>query len=239
MFASWNRPRVTMTGTPRTPTQRRAVRTREALVRAGCREFSQHGHAGTTAKSIAARARVATGSFYQYFPNKDALLRELARQRLARVGERAFIMLEVASAEAAPTGLLQDIRDRMRAVVELVMEHHREDPGLHAVLSERRHTDPELDAITSASERALVERIAALLERWGHDGDRLAVAYVLFATIEGSVHAHVLGNAIVSDERFVQALVDALIRVALPPRFVLPAAAGHAPLHPDAPGSTP
>ena len=68
---------------------------------------------------------------------------------------------------------------------------------------------------------------------------QILFALWLFATIEGSVHAHVLGNAIVSDERFVQALVDALIRVALPPRFVLPAAAGHAPLHPDAPGSTP
>jgi AcrR family transcriptional regulator len=214
----------------RPPTQRRAVLTREALVEAGCREFSERGYAGTTAKSIAQRAEVATGSFYQYFPNKDALLRELARVRLARVAERAFALL--GAGEAPPpdiTRLLEDVRQRMRAVVELVMDYHREDPGLHAVLSERRHADPDLDGITGAAERTLVERIATLLERWGHDGDRLAVAYVLFGSIEGSVHAHVLGQALVSDDRFIRALVEALIRIALPSSLVLPAATGMTP----------
>jgi AcrR family transcriptional regulator len=212
---------ATMQG--RVPTQRRAQRTREALLRAGCREFSARGYARATAKTIAHRARVATGSFYQYFPNKDALLRELARQRLAQVADRAFVLLETAEhPRLQGQRLLDEVGERMRAVVALVMDYHREDPGLHAVLTERRHADPELDAITSAAEHALVERIASLLERWGHDGDRLAASHVLFGTIEGSVHAHVLGHAVVSDERFVEALVDALIRVALPHSVVVP-----------------
>jgi AcrR family transcriptional regulator len=218
--------KVTATAGARVPTQRRARRTREALVLAGCREFSEHGHAGTTAKSIAQRAGVATGSFYQYFPNKDVLLRELARQRLALVAQRAFVLLEGAEHDPADASrLLDDIRARMRSVVELVIEYHSEDPGLHAVLSERRHADPQLDTLTSAAEHALVERIADLLERWGHDGDRLAVAYVLFGSIEGSIHAHVLGHSLVDDERFVKALVDALIRIALPPSLVAPSTA--------------
>jgi len=96
------------------------------------------------------------------------------------------------------------------------MNAHRDDPGLHAVLTERRHADRELDAITGAGERHMVERIAALLERWGATGDMLAKAFVLFGMIEGSVHAHVLGQSVVSGPRFVGALVDALLQVALP-----------------------
>ncbi|MBC8073267.1 MAG: helix-turn-helix transcriptional regulator, partial [Deltaproteobacteria bacterium] len=67
---------VTSESRVRVPSQDRALRTREALLRAGDREFSARGYAATTAKGIAERADVATGSFYQYFVSKDALLRE-------------------------------------------------------------------------------------------------------------------------------------------------------------------
>jgi len=98
-----------------------------------------------------------------------------------------------------------------------VVEQHRHDPGLHAVLTERRHLDVALDAITSAFERGLVERGEALLQSWGHPGDCLATSFVLFTLVEGAVHTQVLGEAIVSDERMFDALLDALVRIALPP----------------------
>ena len=100
----------------------------------------------------------------------------------------------------------------------LVMDYHREDPGLHAVLTERRHADEQLETLTASAEATLVGRIAALLAHWAHPGDREANAFVLFGMLEGSIHAHVLGNALVSDERFIETLVAALIRVALPPQ---------------------
>ena len=101
-------------------------------------------------------------------------------------------------------------------MVTLVMDVHRADPRLHAVLTERRHCDPELDALTSAAERALVDRIARLLARWEHPGDVEATAFILFGLVEGSVHAHVLGTPVVDDRRFVDTLVDTLIRIANP-----------------------
>ncbi len=199
----------------RVPSQDRAVRTRAALLAAAAREFSQRGYAATTAKTIAERAEVATGSFYQYFVSKDALLRELAQQRQTTLTERTLTLLE-----AAPSGDARSLpalaRARMGEVVQLVIDAHRDDPGLHAVLTERRHADPELDALTRAGERTLIDRTARLLQRWGTTGDRRAIAFVLFGMLEGSVHAHVLGEPAVDDTRFVAALVDALLRVALP-----------------------
>jgi AcrR family transcriptional regulator len=199
----------------RVPTQERALRTRAALVRAGEREFSEHGHAATTTRSIAQRAGVATGSFYQYFPDKDALLREIAARRLGRVHELALGGLERAPRRPSKADVHAQARELMGLMVEAVMAYHRDDPRLHAVLTERRHTDGELDALTTAAERALVGRIARLIERWGHSGDRTATAFVLFNMVEGAVHAHVLGARMVSDERFVEALATALVRVAL------------------------
>src|SRR5687768_14701082 len=94
----------------RVPSQDRAVRTRAALVEAAVREFSKHGYAATTAKSIAARAQTATGSFYQYFTSKDQLLLEIAASRQAAVTDRALELLEQAPATAG------DALARLRAV---------------------------------------------------------------------------------------------------------------------------
>jgi AcrR family transcriptional regulator len=202
----------------RVPSQRRAHRTRAALLAAAEREFSRRGYAATTAKTIAARARAATGSFYQYFTSKDEALREIAALRQRELIGRTLAELEQAAAASAPRREVQvaEVRRRMRAVVDAVMAYHAADPGLHAVLTERRHADPELDALTAAGERALLDRIAALLERWAHPGDRLATAFVLFGAVEGAVHAHVLGRPAVDDGRFVDALVDGLLAIALP-----------------------
>ena len=138
----------------RTPLQPRAVRTRQKLVAAAAREFSQGGYAGATARSIATRAGVATGSFYQYFKDKDALLRELAAERLQQIADRTMAVMDRDAAAA---------RARVREMVGIVVDYHREDPGLHAVVTERRHLDPELDRLITSAETALVRRIAALL----------------------------------------------------------------------------
>ncbi len=198
----------------REPKQQRARRTRDALLAAAQRELSAKGYAGATAKSIALAAGAATGSFYQYFADKDAVLRALAEERFARIADLALHVLEVEG--PVPSDPRAEARARMRQVVDAVIAYHRDDPGLHAVLSERRHHDASLDAMTTRAERALLTRMVRLLERWRHDGDLEATAFVLFQLVEGSIHAHCLGHPLVDDERFCHALVDALVRVALP-----------------------
>lgn len=197
----------------RVPSQARAIRTREALLAAGRREFATRGWSATTAKTIAERAKVATGSFYQYFADKDAVLRELASERLAEVGMRTVGLLE---APVDAGSRVQQARARLEQVVDVVLALHRDDPGLHAVFTERRHADAAFDAIWSAGEQALLDRVVALLARWDHPGDRDAVAFVLLGMIEGAIHAHVLGAPRVDDDRLRAALVDALVKIALP-----------------------
>jgi AcrR family transcriptional regulator len=197
---------VAVTAT-RVPVQARAQRTRDALLIAAERELETHGYAQTTARSIAERAGVATGSLYQYFPDKDAVLRTLAAQRMAGLAS-AITALESEPRKG------RGGRAAILAMIDLVIDYHRESPGLHAVLTERRHADPELDRLTAASEQRLVAHVERLLAKSGRARDRAATAFVLFGLIEGSVHAHVLGAPRVSDARFRAALCEAVIAVA-------------------------
>ena len=202
------------------PLQSRSHKTRAALIRAAGKEFSQHGYAEATAKSIASAAKVGTGTFYHYFPDKDAALREICRARVA------YLLDESAAIESAPfcepslAEFVRDGRARLTRLVALYVDHHRADRGLHRVLTERRLCDPELDAIMMASEKEAVRRFAAVLARWGHDGDVETTAFMLFALLEGAVHGHVLGAPVVSDDRFVRGLVEGMLRIALPSHFV-------------------
>jgi AcrR family transcriptional regulator len=195
--------------TLRVPVQARARRTRAALLQAAERELSEHGHAATTAQSIARRAGVATGSFYQYFTDKDAVLRDLAAERLHALERR---LLGLAPAGSDPSSAQP--RPAVLRIVDTVLEYHREDRGLHTVLTERRHADVELDRLTHASERRLVQHLVRTLRGLGLRGDLEARAFVLYGLIEGCVHAHVLTTPMLSDARFRQALCSAVLAVA-------------------------
>src|SRR5262245_34075000 len=89
----------------RIPTQARAKRSRASLVTAAEREFEDRGYASTTARTIAERAGVAVGTFYQYFRDKDGVLHEIARCRAERMLAKTVAEFEAYSA-ASPQAKL-------------------------------------------------------------------------------------------------------------------------------------
>lgn len=202
----------------RVPTQTRAHRTRASLVSAAAEEFAAKGYARATAKSIATRAGVAVGSFYQYFPNKDAVLQELASQRARALSEDTLrrIQMPDGGVPTDPTELDAMVRGAMFEIVDELIAYHREHRDLHAVLTERRHADPRLDRITTRAEHSLIKAMAEMIQRWGRVPDPEASAFVAYGAVEGAVHAHVLATPMVEDERFCIALVTALTAIAIP-----------------------
>jgi len=61
-------------------TRRRAPEERpQQIIDAAFHEFGERGLAGTRLDDIAKRAQVAKGTIYLYFPNKEALFREMVR----------------------------------------------------------------------------------------------------------------------------------------------------------------
>jgi AcrR family transcriptional regulator len=61
------------------PKQGRAIATVEAVVEAATYILKRHGPVGFTANKVVEKAGVNIASFYQYFPNKEALLFHIAR----------------------------------------------------------------------------------------------------------------------------------------------------------------
>ncbi len=86
----------------RVPQQSRGQRRIAAILDAAEQLFAEIGYDATTTNAIAARAHTAIGSLYQFFPNKEAILRALVE----RFRDRLRTGLDAALADVAAHGEL-------------------------------------------------------------------------------------------------------------------------------------
>lgn len=82
-----------------------------AILDAAEQVFAEVGYEAATTNAVAARAHTAIGTLYQYFPNKEAILRALAARFLDRL--RAVLDLALADAAALADAPLESLVDRV------------------------------------------------------------------------------------------------------------------------------
>ncbi|MBF6324289.1 TetR/AcrR family transcriptional regulator [Nocardia cyriacigeorgica] len=164
------------------PRQRRSRETVDTLLEAAAQMFTREGLAATTNR-IAERAGLSVGTLYQYFPNKHALLRALAERHLVQARAR----LDVVFAELRCTR--PGFEETLRAILNAVVELHRDRPALHALLHRVAPRSAEEAAALQAFEDHLAAEVAFHLERCGRGGaDPQYLAHTLLHAIDAHVH---------------------------------------------------
>ncbi len=154
----------------------------DTLLEAAAQMFGREGLA-TTTNRIAERAGVSIGSLYQYFPNKHALLHALAERHVAE----GMTRLDAVFAELRATEPGFD--ETMRAILEVVVDLHRDRPALHAVLHRVAPRSSREMAALRAFEDRLAEEIAGHLVRCGRGGDDpVYLARTLVHAVDVQVH---------------------------------------------------
>ncbi len=136
-----------------------ASETRAKLLAAARRAFAELGYAKARVEDVVTRAGVGHGTFYAYFPNKQAALAALVREHAGTLEELAsqpWRAGDVRSSLTEVLGGLADLYDRDADMLVLWTEAAAQDPELAAVLDEVR--------------RQFVERIARNIERAAKQG---------------------------------------------------------------------
>jgi AcrR family transcriptional regulator len=182
------------------PKQERAALTRQVILTAAAQVFAEHGYRSGTTNRIAERAGVSIGSLYQYFPNKDAILRALMDEHVAAGSRR----LDAALGDAPG-----DIAGLIRVVVQATIDNHRDDPRLHRVLFEEAPRAPEFLERLHTLEAELVALTARMLAAHPEVSvpDAEMSARIVVATIESGVHRLLTGP----DAMAPRALEDELV----------------------------
>jgi len=176
------------------PTQERALKKRVALLKAATHEFGVAGFEAATAKSIATKAGVATGTFYQYFENKNDILCVVAENRFTDLHHQVSI-LEGNSQDVNDTEITrsEQAKELFNRVLHFLYNFHIQDGLLHQVLEQRRGVDEKLDEIITRGEELMRSHVVQFLEDYELD-DSMVVADSLFAMGEGLVHRMVFGS---------------------------------------------
>lgn len=176
------------------PTQQRAIKKRIALLKAAIDEFSNAGFEVATAKSIAAKAGVATGTFYQYFENKNDILRVIAENRFTELHQHVSILESFEGTVGSDTKAPAKISALFERILKFLYQYHLEDALLHQVLDQRRGLDPKLDSIMSRGEDLMLSLVVNFVDGFNLRNSE-AIAESLFAMGEGLVHRMVFVKA--------------------------------------------
>ena len=161
---------------------RRLAERREAIVAAAHALAAEGGMAAVQIAPVAARAGIAAGTVYRYFPSKT----ELVAAVIAAVSERELAAMR-AAADAAP-GPLSALAAAVTTFAARALHQRR---LAWAVIAEP--VDPEIDALRLAYREALVaelERRLVAAVRAGHVPEqdaRVAAPALLGALIEGLI----------------------------------------------------
>jgi AcrR family transcriptional regulator len=169
--------------------ERRKLEVRTRIIEAALALFDQHGFDDAKVAEICERADVATKTFFNHFPTKQHLLREIAEQQLGTL----FADIEAVRAQAGPTRekllrFFQRIADNIDAagpmrrdlVTEIISAAHTGGAGseqsrrLHAafaaVVRDGRRVGDVLDAHpVEAQAELILGSFYALMLSWSHD----------------------------------------------------------------------
>jgi AcrR family transcriptional regulator len=189
-------PMATRKSAPRTaprkrPRQERSQATVDAILEAAAREFIDVGYAAATTNRIAKNAGISVGSLYQYFPSKDAIAVELARQ--FRASRMAFVSEQLAAIGEQPLEVV------IRTLFESLLRAEGIRPELYRVLIEQVWRTSARRELRGYEERLEALCVAALrnvkpppdvedLELAAFMLVRLVLALVHSATVDGPRH---------------------------------------------------
>jgi AcrR family transcriptional regulator len=158
---------------------------REAILRAARDVFGELGFGAASVRDIVRATDLATGTFYNYFPDKEAVFRALVDDFAEEARRR------VHAARSAATSVGSFVEDAYRAYFEYVVE----DPGMVVVM--RRNMGTVRTMFDDTQLPASTDELAADLRR--------AVAAGLIAPLDVDYAAHAMvAVAIELGERLIE-----------------------------------
>ncbi|MCX7997095.1 MAG: TetR/AcrR family transcriptional regulator [Patescibacteria group bacterium] len=108
------------------PTQRRSRSRVASILRSSEKIFSRVGYEAATTNAIADNAKIPIGSLYQYFRNKQAILRALAEQYIAEYRDLFIRSIEANNAA-------KDHKTIMDYIIDVTIEYYQEHPAFMVV----------------------------------------------------------------------------------------------------------
>ncbi|MEU5877045.1 TetR/AcrR family transcriptional regulator [Spirillospora sp. NPDC047279] len=168
------------------PLTERGARTRERLIVSGREVFEERGFLDTRVTHITRHAGVAYGSFYTYFPSKEALFLEIADRLFEDMTRHATVPSPGAGAPSPAA--------RIRAANRAYYEAYLRNAKMMAIIEQVATFNEEFQEMRRKHRALSVGRSAKAIERWQRAGlvaaglDPETTARALAAMVDHSLY---------------------------------------------------
>lgn len=201
----------------RSPVQKRGIETRDRIIEAGMALFAEKGYHKTNALEIAARAGMATGTFYSYFNNKKEVLVEVI-SRFYRQTAREVLSVYTVEIHDDPALDYAEGRKLVHSMIQTLYSAHTLDPEVHREILAMTLIDPEIARINTEEEKKVIAYMVALLGNYRafiRVSDLEAAAFLLYRTGEEIVHRIRIVGSEIDGKRLLAELEEMMCRYLL------------------------
>ncbi len=201
----------------RTPTQQRGIETKKKIIEAAEALFAEKGYHKTNAMEIAARAGVATGSFYGYFNNKKEVLIEMIRTFYAAATEKVINSYHVQERDNV-TDNYREGKKLVRHMITALYAAHTINPSLHREFIAMVMLDREIEAISREEDQKIITAMTSIFNAYQEHirvADTEAAAILLHRVSEAMIHSIRIMGTDIDSSRLLTELEDMVSRYIL------------------------
>jgi AcrR family transcriptional regulator len=185
------------------PKQKRGWRTRQRLVRAATRLFSEKGYDSTTTNQISKRAGVSVGIFYKYFRDKREIFLEIYRNYSTQIERTAVAELDPKKWRR------ENIREIIRSHLRIVYESHKADPGLLHAFGQIAWKDAEFQSVRNEIRLFVRKTLENLLRERSSEicvSNIPVAAFVIDEAVEACIHQNIFFDASFDQDELLEEL---------------------------------
>ncbi len=199
----------------RVPKQKRGIMTRERILEAAEKLFSEKGYHSTNSKEIVSLAGVSIGSFYSYFKDKKTVFFSVLKRYNQRVLERVTI---------PPNGKAyqwKSARKLLDYLLKNALAAHDFSPQFHREAMAMRYSDLEVEAFYNKEEEQMIQYMEALFGMFKNEirvKDTRAAALVIHMAMEEVVHSIKIFGAKIPEKRLLTELGEMISRYLFIPK---------------------
>jgi AcrR family transcriptional regulator len=173
----------------KTPSQKRANVTVDNILEATAQILEQGNDGLLTTNHIAERAGYSVGTLYDYFPNKQSLLRAIALREMHRQEKKLTILLQSLEPDHCDA-------DIIRIIIRAAMRPFGNRRNLRIRLMQFLMRDDAIAAATKSVQDHVVDLlIKNLAQRNGHANIMSDIhKYILISSVSGAVQNAIIEN---------------------------------------------
>lgn len=201
----------------RIPVQQRGIETKEKIISAAMTLFADQGYHKTNAMEIAAKAEIATGTFYSYFNNKKEVFIEIMVRVFKSIADNVLLKFEVKMHKNTSENY-KEFKRLIHFIVYNVLSEYKIHQRLLREILAMVLLDKEVEKMRLKEERKVINLLILFLQTYKEHvriSDFEASSIIVLKFMEEIIHQIKFASTEIEEKRFLKESEDMICRYLL------------------------